>query len=264
MDEGETWAKISPDLTRADPDTLGDSGGPIVRDQDGPEIYATIYTIAPSHHDVNIIWTGSDDGLVYLTRDGGTNWKDVTPSDMPEQSRIGLIEASPHDPSTAYVAVRRYEMDDRLPYLWKTQDYGESWTKIINGFQEDDFVYVVREDPKRKDLLYAGAEHGVYISFNDGASWQNLSLNLPDVPVTGLVVEERDLVIATHGRSFWVLDDIDILRQFDSKIQGSEYHLFKPADAIRRSVPAVVDYYVKQPIPGIFVIQVRLPSLGSF
>jgi photosystem II stability/assembly factor-like uncharacterized protein len=252
-DEGKTWTKISPDLTRADPQTLGDSGGPIVKDQDGPEIYATIYTIAPSHQDVNTIWTGSDDGLMHLTRDGGKNWKDITPPDMPEHSRIGLIEASPHDPSTAYVAARRYEMDDRAPYLWKIQNYGESWTRIVNGFKEDDFVYVVREDPKRKGLLYAGTEHGVYISINDGRYWQSLSLNLPDVPVTGLVVEERDLVIATHGRSFWVLDDIETLRQLDPNIQNSTFHLFKPADAIRRSVPAVVDYFIKEPDRKVLV-----------
>lgn len=245
-DEGKTWTKISPDLTRADPETLEDSGGPIIKDQDGPEIYATISTIAPSQHDVSTIWTGSDDGLVYLTRDGGKNWKDVTPPDMPIHSRISLIEASPHDPSKAYVAVRRYEMDDREPYLWKTQDYGASWTKIVNGFKKDDFVYVIREDQKRKNLLYAGTEHGVYISIDDGSAWQSLSLNLPDVPVTGLVVEERDLVIATHGRSFWILDDIETLRQLESNIQNAEFHLFKPADAIRRSIPAVVDYYVKE------------------
>jgi len=253
IDEGKTWTKISPDLTRADPETLGDSGGPIVKDQDGPEIYATIYTIAPSYHDVNTTWTGSDDGLVYLTRDGGKNWKNVTPPDMPILSRIGLIEASPHDPSGAYVAAMRYEMDDRSPYLWKTQNYGESWTKIVNGFREDDFVRVVREDPKRKGLLYTGTEHGVYVSFNDGGCWKNLSLNLPYVPVTGLVVEEKDLVIATHGRSFWVMDDIETLRQIDSKIQDAEFHLFKPADAIRRSVPAVVDYYLREPGSKVLV-----------
>jgi photosystem II stability/assembly factor-like uncharacterized protein len=244
-DEGKTWTKISPDLTRADPETLGDSGGPIIKDQDGPEIYATLYTIAPSHHDVGTIWTGSDDGLVHFTRDGGNTWQDVTPADTPTHSRIGLIEASPHDPSTAYVTARRYEMGDRAPYLWKTQDYGESWIKIVTGIRADDFMYVVREDPKRKGLLYAGTEHGVYVSFNDGDYWQSLSLNLPDVPVTGLVVEERDLIIATHGRSFWVLDDIETLRQLDSSIQEAEFFLFRPADAIRRLVPAVVDYYVK-------------------
>lgn len=252
-DEGKTWTKISPDLTRADQETLGDSGGPIIKDQDGPEIYATVYTIAPSHHDVGTIWTGSDDGLVFLTRDGGKNWKDITPPDMPRHSRIGLIEASPHNPSTAYVTARRYEMGDRASYLWKTQDYGESWAKIVTGFREDDFVYVVREDPKRKGLLYAGTEHGVYVSLNDGVYWQSLSLNLPDVPVTGLIVEERDLVIATHGRSFWILDDIETLRQLDSSIQDAEFLLFKPADAIRRSVPAVVDYYVKKPGRKILV-----------
>lgn len=247
IDEGKTWTKISPDLTRADPETMGDSGGPIVKDQDGPEIYATIYTIAPSYHDVNAIWTGSDDGVVYLTRDGGKNWTDVTPPDMPILSRIGLIEASPHNPGGAYVAAMRYEMDDLSPYLWKTQNYGKSWTKIVNGFREDDFVRVVRVDPKRSGLLYTGTEHGVYVSFNDGGCWKKLSLNLPDVPVTGLVVEERDLVIATHGRSFWVMDDIETLRQIDSKIQDAEFHLFKPADAIRRSVPTIVDYYVREP-----------------
>ncbi len=246
-DEGETWEKLSPDLTRADPATLEDSGGPIVKDQDGPEIYATIYTIAPSPHDGQTIWTGSDDGLVYLTRNGGNEWKDVTSSDMPEHSRITLIEASPHDPGSAYLAAIRYEMDDRAPYLWKTKDYGESWTRIVNGFREDDFVRVVREDPRRAGLLYAGTEHGVYVSFDDGSDWKSLSLNLPDVPVTGLVVEEGDLVIATHGRSFWVLDDIETLREIDSYVESAEFHLFRPADAIRRSVPAVIDYYVRRP-----------------
>jgi hypothetical protein len=145
------------------------------------------------------------------------------------------------------VAAIRYEMDDRTPYAWKTKDYGASWTKIVSGFRHDDFVRVVREDPKRRGLLYAGTEHGVYISFDDGSEWKSLSLNLPDVPVTGLKVEERDVVIATHGRSFWVLDDIETLRQIDSDLETAEFHLFAPADAIRRSVPAVVDYYLRTP-----------------
>ena len=245
-DEGATWEKISPDLTRADPKTMVDSGGPIVFDQDGPEIYATIYTIAPSHHDVNTIWTGSDDGFVQLTRDGGQNWLNVTPKDMPKDSRIGLIEASSHDPATAYVAARRYEMDDRKPYLWKTPDYGKSWTKIINGIREDDFAHVVREDPVRKGLLYTGTEHGIYVSFDDGANWQSLSMNLPDVQVSGISVEERDLAISTHGRAFWIMSNIESLRQLESKILSADAHLFKPADAIRRVLPATVDYYVKE------------------
>ena len=246
-DEGETWAKISPDLTRADPTTMEDSGGPIVFDQDGPEIYPTIYTIAPSAYNGETIWVGSDDGLVHVTKSGGTVWRDVTPPDMPEHTRITLIEASPHRPASAYVAGIRYEMDDRAPYAWRTDDYGDSWTKIVDGIRGDDFVRVVREDPQREGLLYAGTEHGVYVSFDDGALWSNLSFNLPDVPVTGLVVEERDLVISTHGRSFWVLDDIATLRQLDADLVTTSPLLFEPADAFRRSVPAVVDFYVPGP-----------------
>jgi photosystem II stability/assembly factor-like uncharacterized protein len=269
-DEGKTWEKLSPDLTRADPETMGDSGGPIVKDQDGPEIYATIYTIAPSPHDVSTIWTGSDDGLVYLTRDGGRNWQNVTPPDMPEPSRVGWIESSPHNPGTAYVAARRYEMDDRAPYLWKTTDYGKSWVKIVDGMRDDDFAYVVREDPKRPGLLYASTEHGVYLSVDNGVRWQSLSLNLPDVPVTGLDVKEFDLVIATHGRSFWVLDDIETLRQLDPAILDAEFHLFEPTKAVRRTVPAVVDYYLKEPNRDVSVEildgagrQVRTLSKGT-
>jgi len=246
-DEGETWAKISPDLTRADPATMEDSGGPIVFDQDGPEIYPTIYTIAPSPHDGETIWTGSDDGLVHVTRSGGTDWSDVTPADMPEHTRITTIEASPHRPGSAYVAGIRYEMDDRTPYAWRTDDYGQSWTKIVYGIRSDDFVRVVREDPDREGLLYAGTEHGMYLSFDNGANWSSLSFNLPDVPVTGVVVEERDLVISTHGRSFWVLDDIETLRQIDLDLPTTESHLFQPADAYRRSVRAVIDYHVRGP-----------------
>jgi photosystem II stability/assembly factor-like uncharacterized protein len=243
-DRGETWTRISPDLTRAEPETMNDSGGPIVFDQDGPEIYGTLYTIVPSSHDGATIWTGSDDGLVHVTRDGGDEWANVTPPDMPPHTRVMIVAISPHDPATAYVAGIRYEMDDRAPYAWKTNDYGATWTKIVNGFPADDFVRVIREDPKRRGLLYAGTEHGAYVSFDDGGNWRNLQFNLPDTPVTGLVVEDRDLVISTHGRSFWVLDDIETLRQIDSDAFSSNAHLFKPADAIRRSVRAVVDYYV--------------------
>jgi len=243
-DDGKTWEKISPDLTRAEPGTLDDSGGPIVKDQDGPEIYATLYTIAPSPHDDATIWTGSDDGLVHLTRDGGEGWSDVTPPDMPAHTRVMIVEVSPHDPASAYVAGIRYEMDDRAPYAWKTDDYGRSWTRISEGIPGGDFVRVIREDPHRRGLLYAGTEHGVFVSFDDGGSWRDLGLDLPDTPVTGLVVEERDLVISTHGRSFWVLDDVETLRQIDDAVFAGDAHLFEPADAIRREVPAVVDSYV--------------------
>ena len=243
-DEGESWLRISPDLTRAEPETMGDSGGPVVKDQDGPEIYATLYTLAPSPHDQATIWTGSDDGLVHITRDSGESWSDVTPPDMPAHTRVMTIDVSPHDASTAYVAGIRYEMDDRSPYAWRTNDYGTSWTKIVDGIAPGDFVRVLREDPNRKGLLYAGTEHGVYVSFDDGAYWADLSYDLPDTPITGLTVQQRDLVISTHGRSFWVLDDIETLRQIDTDLETADTHLFDPADAIRRSVPAVIDYYV--------------------
>jgi len=263
-DGGASWAKISPDLTRAEGETLEDSGGPIVMDQDGPEIYATLYTIAVSKHDGATIWTGSDDGRVHVTRNSGGAWRDVTPPDMPAHTRVMIVEVSPHDPATAYVAGIRYEMDDRSPYAWKTNDYGSSWTNIGAGLPEGSFVRVIREDPRRRGLLYAGTEHGVYISFDDGARWSSLQFDLPDTPVTGLVVEDRDLVISTHGRSFWVLDDIETLRQIETLGQieadadATQGILFKPADAFRRSVPAVVDFYV--PRSGQ---QVRLDVLDA-
>lgn len=243
-DEGTSWRKISPDLTRAEPATMDDSGGPVVMDQDGPEIYSTLYALAPSPHDAATIWSGSDDGFVHLTRDSGGSWTNVTPPDMPAHTRVMVIDVSRHDDATAYVAGMRYEMGDRSPYAWKTSDYGGTWTKIVDGIAPGDFVRVIREDPYRKGLLYAGTEHGVYVSFDDGAHWADLSYDLPDTPVTGLAVQDRDLVISTHGRSFWVLDDIETLRQIDADVATAGAHLFDPADAIRRSVPAVIDYHV--------------------
>src|SRR5262249_47554999 len=156
---------------------------PITKDQNGPEIYATIFTIAPSRLEANTIWTGSDDGLVHITRDGGKSWLNITPSALPEFSRVSLIEASPHNAGTAYLAAKRYQLDDRSPYIFRTGDYGKSWTKIVSGIRQSDFVHAVREDRKRPGLLYAGTEHGVYVSFNNGQSWQSLSLNLPDTQV---------------------------------------------------------------------------------
>ena len=247
VDEGESWARISPDLTRAEPETLDDSGGPIVKDQDGPEIYGTLYAITPSPHEPGTIWTGSDDGLVHVSRDAGGSWSDVTPPDMPPHTRVMTVEVSPHAPASAHVAGIRYEMDDRSPHAWTTDDYGATWTRISDGLPEGAFVRVVREDPKRAGLLYAGTEHGVFVSFDGGSSWSDLSFRLPDTPVTGISVEERDLVISTHGRSFWVLDDIETLRQIDTDVAGSDVHLFRPADAVRRSIPAVIDFRVSAP-----------------
>jgi photosystem II stability/assembly factor-like uncharacterized protein len=235
--EGQSWEEISPDLTRSDPSTLGPSGGPITRDQTSVETYATIFAIAPSHHDPDVIWVGSDDGLVHVTRDAraaSPAWENVTPPDAPDYVRINTIEASPNTPGKAYVAGIRYLVDnDRSPYVWKTEDYGRSWTKIVGGIPEDDFVRAVREDPTRPGLLYAASERTVYVSWNDGTSWQPLGLNLPVTQVSDLVVEDHDLVIATHGRSFWVMRDIDLLRQLTPQVAAADAWLYDPKDPVR-------------------------------
>jgi photosystem II stability/assembly factor-like uncharacterized protein len=245
-DEGQSWDRISPDLTRADPETLGPSGGPITLDQTGVETYATIFTVAPSKHDANVIWTGSDDGVVHVTRDGGKNWTKVTPPDLPAFTRISMIEVSPHKPATAYLAGNRYQRGDRAPYVYKTDNYGQSWTKIVTGIPGDDFPRVIREDTERAGLLFVGTEHGIYTSFNDGASWQSLRLELPVTPVHGIVVKDDDLVIGTHGRSFYVLDGINVLRQLQPEVTTASLHVFTPAPAQRRVQQAApIDYYLK-------------------
>ena len=244
---GQSWEKISPDLTRADPATMQASGGPITKDQTGVETYATIFTVAPSRQDHHTIWTGSDDGYVHVTRDGGKNWTKVNPQGMPDFVRISLIEASPHQNGVAYLVGNRYQRDDRKPYVYKTADFGATWTKITNGIPDTDFPRTIREDPKRRGLLYVGTEHGIYVSFNDGANWQSLRLDLPVTPVHGIVVEERDLVIGTHGRGFYVLDDIGLLRQATSQITQSTLHLFEPVNP-QRGLDANVafDYYLSK------------------
>ncbi|HVE77653.1 MAG TPA: glycosyl hydrolase [Gemmatimonadaceae bacterium] len=243
--EGRSWERISPDLTAAADSTLGDSGGPITKDQNGPEFYATIFTVAPSYFEPGTIWAGSDDGLVHVTRDGGKSWSKVTPPDMPPFSRVSLIEAGRHDAGTAYVCGKRYQLDDRAPYIWRTRDYGRSWTKIIAGIRADDYCHAVREDPARRGLLYAGTEHGVWVSWDDGDRWQPLSRNLPDVQVPDIAVHEKDLVIATHGRSMWVMDDVAPLRQLTPEVATAAVHLFQPADPIRGVYDGVFHYVLK-------------------
>jgi len=244
LDEGSSWIQISEDLTRADPMTIGASGGPLTKDQTGVETYATIFAIAPSYHDQDVIWAGSDDGYVHVTRNGGGDWANVTPSDAPDFVRINTIEASPNTPGKAYVSGIRYLVDDdRSPYVWRTTDYGETWTKIISGFPEDDFIRAVREDPARPGLLYAASERTVYASWDDGEQWAPLTLNLPTVQVSDLVVEDHDLVIGTHGRSFWVLRNIEPLRQMSAAVAEASVHLFAPKDAVRGVERGVDVYY---------------------
>jgi photosystem II stability/assembly factor-like uncharacterized protein len=238
--EGQSWEAISPDLTRNDKSKQGASGGPITKDNTSIEYYDTIFTVMESPVQAGTIWSGSDDGMVYLTRDGGKNWSNVTPPKdiMPEWIQINSLDASPFQPATAYVAATMYKSDDYKPYLYKTSDYGKSWKKITNGIPDGAFTRVVREDPNKRGLLYAGTETGMYVSFDDGANWQSMQLNLPVVPVTDLAIHkrEKELVAATQGRAFWIFDDLPALHQMMDAggfKAVNDAHLFKPKDAYR-------------------------------
>ncbi|MDQ3399412.1 MAG: glycosyl hydrolase [Chloroflexota bacterium] len=261
-DEGVTWDVISPDLTRNDPSRLRASGGEITKDNTGAEYYCTIFAFAESPKQRGIFWAGSDDGLVHVSRDDGTTWRNVTPKGLGAWSLVSMIEASPHDAGTAYVAVNRYKLDDFRPYLFRTRDFGRTWTKITAGIPEDSFTRVVRADPERRGLLFAGTETGAYVSFDDGARWQRLGGDLPVVPVHDLVVKDTDLVLGTHGRSFWVLDDITPLREWGkaSGVPGgqsprgrgtsarSDVVVFPPRQAIRMRSKGG---FPAKPVPGI-------------
>ena len=234
-DGGQSWTAISPDLTRNDPAKQKWSGGPITGDNTGVEHYCTIFAVAESPKQKGLIWTGSDDGLVQLTRDGGATWSNVTPNikGLPEWGTLSLIEPSPHDPATAYVVVDAHRLDDMRPYLWKTTDYGKTWKSLTAGLPSDVYLHAVREDPKRKGLLYLGTERGVSFSRDDGATWQVLGLNLPTVAVHDLVVKDDDLVLGTHGRSIWILDDLTPLREYSTQIADKPFHLFPAQAAVR-------------------------------
>ena len=233
--EGQSWDAISPDLTRNDKSKQGPSGGPITKDNTSVEYYNTVFVIAPSARDSTLIWVGTDDGQVQVTRDGGKTWTNVTPParDLPEWSLISSVEPSPHNAGTAYVAATRYKSDDFHPYIYKTTDYGRTWRKIVAGIPDNHFIRVVREDPVRRGLLYAGGEFGVYVSFDDGAGWQTLQRNLPIVPIHDLVVKDNDLVAATHGRAFWILDDLTPLHQLADSVARATRFLFAPRDPYR-------------------------------
>jgi len=230
-DGGMSWTIISPDLTRNDKSKQMASGGPITKDNTGVEVYDTIFSVVESPQQKDLIWAGTDDGLVQLTRDGGQHWENVTPKAMPDWGTVSMIEASPQAAGTAYLAVERHKSDDFAPYVFKTTDFGKTWTKVVTGLPANDYVHAVRVDPRRPNVLFAGTEQGVYVSFDDGAHWKPLQLNLPTVPVNDLVIKDTDLVLATHGRSFWVLDDITPLEQYEESIAQQDAHLFTPSAA---------------------------------
>jgi photosystem II stability/assembly factor-like uncharacterized protein len=232
-DEGNSWTKISPDLSRADPKTLGRSGGPIHGDMTGTEWYAMAFAVAESPVAKGLIWAGSDDGLIHVTRDGGGTWTDVTPNGLPPFTKMSIVEPSHFDPGTLYVAANRYQQDDFRPYLLKTSDYGKTWTRIDAGIPIGAYTRAIREDPKRRGLLYVGTESGVFVSFDDGARWQPLQLNLPRTPVRDLAVHDDELIAATHGRAFWILDGLEPLRQIADSVRAKPSHLFAPGTAVR-------------------------------
>jgi photosystem II stability/assembly factor-like uncharacterized protein len=268
-DRGASWTPISPDLTRNDKSKQQSSPSPLTPDNSSSEYYDTVYAIAESPVRKDMIWAGSDDGLVHLTLDGGKHWNDVTPKALPEWSRIDLIEASPWDPSTAYVAADMHFSDDSRPMIFKTTDAGKSWSLIVDGIAADAYVHSVRADPLRKGLLYAGTEKGIYVSFNDGGNWQSLQMNLPMSPIYDTTVHDNDLIVATHGRAFWILDNIAPIRQADPAIVSQPAHLYNPAIAYRvrtgrarpepNSAPnppagAAIDYYLREARPVVIEI----------
>jgi photosystem II stability/assembly factor-like uncharacterized protein len=281
VDEGQSWTVVSPDLTRDDKARQGPSGGPITKDNTSVEYYDTIFTVAESPVAAGVLWVGSDDGLVHLSRDGGAHWQDVTTAGLPPWSQINSIEASPLDAGAAYFAATLYKADDDRPYLYRTADYGRHWTRIDDGIDRTHFTRVVRADPARRGLLYAGTQGGVYVSFDDGGRWQPLQLNLPRVPVTDLTVKEGDLVAATEGRGFWVLDDVEPLRELaaEPRLSAAPVHLFTPRPAYRVSVfdggggggdgdadqhqdpsnGAVIDYYLRdEPAAGQAPLEIEI------
>jgi photosystem II stability/assembly factor-like uncharacterized protein len=234
--EGQSWEALSPDLTHDDKSKMQ-----LGRLND---FYGTITTVAESKVEKGVLWVGSDDGRIHISRDGGKGWDEVTPGQMEPWTRINLVEASPHDPATAYLAVNRYQLDDFRPYIFRSADYGQTWNLISGGIPDNEFVRVVREDPARKGLLYAGTELGVHVSFDDGENWQPLQLNLPVVPITDLTIKDGDLVAATQGRAFWILDDLTPVRGLTQEVVGLKVHVFAPRDTyrirtFRRPIPAV-------------------------
>ena len=254
---GQSWETISPDLTTNNQEQQVFPGEPITHDHTGVEVYNTVFAFEESPHEPGLLWAGSDDGLVHLSRDGGLNWKNITPEGMPNGGTVNMIDLSVHDPGRAFIAVYKYRENDFTPYIFRTNDYGKSWVRLTNesnGVSPDHFVRVVREDPDRKGLLYAGTEFGMYISLDDGRHWQSFRLNLPITPITDLAVHRKDLVVATQGRSFWILDDLTPLHQLTEEVGTAKAHLFEPRDTYRvRLSGSRAAHSPKNPPNGAFI-----------
>ncbi len=264
-DEGQTWELLSPDLTRNDLSKMGPSGGPVTKDNTSVEYYCTIFAAAESKRVKDLIWTGSDDGLIHVTRDGGKSWTNVTPIDMPQWTMVNCIEPDPFIDGGCYFAATSYKLGDFAPYIYKTEDYGKTWKKIITGIKAEHFTRVVRADPIRKGLLYAGTETGMYISMDDGLSWSPFQLNLPIVPITDLAIKNNNLIAATQGRSLWLIDDLTPLHQYSHTMNKSAPYLFKPMDAYRMASAGgfrAPDLTINgKNHPGGVLIQYFLPDL---
>ncbi|MGH9543246.1 MAG: WD40/YVTN/BNR-like repeat-containing protein [Terriglobales bacterium] len=274
-DGGQSWQAVSPDLTQYQTGEAA-PGGLAAEDYKNGENRGVVYTIAPSPAKAGLIWAGTDDGLVWITQDGGQHWSNVTPSGLPAWSKISLIDASRLDPATAYAAVDRHRLDDFKPYIYRTHDFGRTWQAVVAGIPDDDYVHAVRADPERKGLLYAGTEKGVFVSFDDGSHWQPLQLNLPVTSIRDLVVHDNDLIVATHGRSFWILDDVTPLRQIAAAVNPGQPYLFPPETAIRiranegQDTPlppeeprghnppdgAIIDYYFPAAPDGVVTLEI--------
>ncbi len=263
-DKGVTWEKISPDLTAHPSCCQGASGEPITRDVTGEEFYSTLYAIAESPLEKGVIWVGANDGPFHVTRNNGKTWTDVTPKDLPPGGRVQYIEPSPHRKGSAYYAVYRWLLGDYQPYIYRTDDYGKTWTRLTdgkNGIPSDWPTRVVREDPNREGLLYAGTEFGMFISFDNGTHWQSFQLNLPNVPVSDIKLQRNDLIVSTQGRAFWILDNISSLHQLTPQVSAADAHLFKPRDSYRTRVsPTVlgpmIEYYLPSAPSGAVTIEI--------
>lgn len=251
-DRGITWEEVSPDLTRNDTSHIDWGGGPITNEGAGGEIYHVIYYVAESPHTPEVIYAGADDGLLHVTRDGGANWTNITPPNL-EEGMVNQIEVSPHEPGTVYMAYNRYKFNDFTPHIFKSTDYGQTWTRMVNGIADDAHVRVVREDPVKKDLLYAGTELGLYISFDGGLKWNKFQRNLPVVPITDLMVHHNDLLVATQGRAFWILDDITPLHHL-AEVGDSEFYIYESRSAVRDNAFRTNNPTVGQnPYPGVSI-----------